>query len=363
MAKQKYVAQIQPKIAKEDEVALTRQFKGISSGFKVSMNTALKVGTAVAGAGIVMAWWNHQKKAIDSVNNSFNDYLANADRLSTIANDLQTNAGSFALTDLGLSTFGLNQEDRDKLYSSIKGAMSEGKITQSGGNLLGSLVDIQNEYKQALKVGDIGRQEFLKSLTGLRGQKATEFLGGDLQSATKVVGGKFNAKDIEMAVNKGGELEQQQAESLAIQQLKGMIQVSKVANEGIIKSQEQYNEALKQATLEQYNNYDNMIKFEIAKQKTINNLWSLIDNLVNPIIARVGNGSNNAVSILTAILGAVLGGLFNSFKTKIVSYINDIINSLGLSKLFGLKTTKLVESEKNTGIQNFNNANEILRGR
>lgn len=365
MAKKQYALQIKPEISKQDEAKLNNQFKSIAGGFKISMSSALKVGTAIGGAGLVLAWWNHQKKSIDAVNNSFDEYLANADRLGTIANDLGANTGSFALADVGLSTFGLKQEDRDKLYAGIKSAMAEGTIVNKGGNLLGALQDIQNEYKNALKTGNTKRQEQLKGLTGLRGQKATEFLSGNLEEQITKLSSKYSRKDIEIAVNKGGALEQQQAESLANQQLEGLIQASKVANEGIIKSQEQYNEALRQATLEQYGNYDNQIKIEIAKQKTITQLWKLIDGLVNPILTKFANtNGNNAISIISSLLGAIFSEIFSSFKSAISGYIKDILNMIGIGKFLGIKQDKpRTEIEKNNKIQDYNNPVNLIRNR
>lgn len=364
MVKKKYVAQIKPQIAKEDEVALARQFKDISGKFKSSMGNALKLGAVAGATGLLIGWWNNQKKAIDSVNSSFDEYLSMTDRLSTIAGDLGANSGSFALTDLGLSTFGLNQEDRDKLYSSIKSAVAEGSIKNLGeGNSLGSLISIQNDYKKALAGGDLKRQEFLKSLTGLRGQKATEFLGGDLGSVIKGLEGEFSKEDIEGAVNRGGELEQLQAESLAKQQLRGIIQVSKLANNGIIKSQEQYNEALKQATLSQYDNYDTMIKEQIAREKMMRKVYSIMSEFINPFINDLSTiTSKNAGDVIAKILKDLIGKLWDLAYSGIVLALSNLLKAIGLGWV--LKNTDKVktESEKKTE-KNINDGLNIVRNR
>lgn len=349
MTKKKYVAQISPQISKADEIKLNNQFKNIASGFHISMKSAVKIGSAIAGGALVVAWWNHQKKAIDEVNNSFNEYLANTDRLGTIANDLQANAGDFALTDVALSTYGLSQEDRDKLYMGVKQSYAENKIIQQGGNLLGSLIDIQKQYQLALQNKDIKMQDFIKNIVGLRGQKATEFLGGDLELQINKLKKDFSTEEINTAINRGGNLEQLQAESLARQQLKGIIQISKIsqqAGEGIIASQEQYNLAVKQGILDQYGNYENMMNITLAKEKVTRNLLQFFDKLLDPILLKVGQTATSGASFFAEILSVVLKELFTMSKSAIISYIQNILKAVGLDVFFKKNKTPMTETDK-----------------
>lgn len=345
MTKKKYVAQIQPNISKEDEQKLNRQFKNVAKGMKTSMGSALKVGIAVGATGILMGWWNHQKKSIDAVNKSFDDYLANTDRLSTIANDLQANSGSFAMQDMALSTYGLSQEDRDKLYASIKSAVADGTIVnKDGGNSLGAIIGLQDEYVKALGSGDIKRQVQLKELTGLRGQKATEFLSADLRGSIEILEGKlkgkFSKKDIELAVNKGGDMERVQAESLAIRQIESIVEVAKVANEGIIKSQEEYNLALRQSTLQQYGNYDVMVEEQLAREQIARNVNRLISSWLNPIIGDLSKlSASNYDTVFIKILKdlvskiwGVIGDMFRQGRVKAMAGINSFMNDIPLLK-------------------------------
>jgi hypothetical protein len=356
MAKKQYALQVNPEVSRQDQDKLNKQFANIASGFGKSIGRGLKGGAsfgAKAGmVGLALSWWDNQKKSIDSVNSSFDEYLANADRLGTIANDLGTSASSFALTDVALSTYGLKQEDRDKMYSSIKGAQAEGTIVNQGGNLLGSLTDIQKEYQIALKNGDIKRQEFLKGLTGLRGQKATEFLSGDLQGAIDKLmsSGKFNKKDIDKAVNKGGDLEQQQAEGIAEQNLSLFVRTSKLANSGIIKSQEQLRLAIEDQTLEQYANYDEMVELEISKRQTTTMINRLINTFLNPIIGKAGTigklynsgkaTAQNVKPLLIDLVVQILTSVLTAMKDAIVVLVTSIWDAVTG------KTTETKEDKK-----------------
>jgi hypothetical protein len=349
MAKKKYVAQIKPTITKEDEASLNRQFKDISGKFKLSMGTALKVGAVAGATGVLLGWWNSQKKAIDNVNVSFDNYLANTDRIGTIANDLQASNSSFALTDTALGIYGLSSEDKDKLYNSVKSAVAEGKIVNKGeGNTLGALQSIQEEYRKALQSGNIKRQNSLKEIAGLRGQKATEFLSGNLNDDISKLELRFSRKEVENAVKKGGELEQKQAENLAIRNLEEMLAISKVANESIIKSQEEANKSVRNATLMSYGSYDVMVKEQIAKEKLQRNIYAVISSWLNPIIGDLStinpsNAGNKIAKIIMDLFNKIWTLGFDSIK----SGLRNLLASSGLGKfLTPEKKEKKTETEK-----------------
>ena len=295
----------------------------------------------------------------------------------TTTNDLQTSGGSFALTDLGLSTFGLNQEDRDKLYSSVKGAYAEGKIVNVGeGNILGSFKFIQDEYKKALASGDLAKQEYYKGLTGLKGQKATEFLSGDLNKSIdnmvdklikdpkiQELYGKNLSKaglrvKITEAVNKGGDLEAKQAQSLANQQIKTMLQVNKLASSGIIKSQEQYNEALKESTLAQYDSYDAMIKEDIARQKIIRQLLTAVNYWLNPIIGDLSTITvDNAETVIFKIVKDFLSKLWDAIQAGFTIGLSKLLKLILPSWAIKIPDTVSDKNNKNNDNQNNNVGN------
>ena len=230
--KDTYAIKIRPDFDKKNVETLKKDIQNIKG---IGLNNVLSsTTTKVAGLigsmtllGISIA---SIKKGFDDANKGVNEFLNQADRLSTIAGSMNdTTSGNLAITDTAIAVSGVSEQERDLLYRNVAKAQASGELNVTGKQDLTSvLAGIQNEYKKAVTEKDIVKTEQIQAITGLRGQKATEFLLGDINKERENILKKtnINPEVLTQKIEAGGALQNTQITNKNINQL---INLSKTA--------------------------------------------------------------------------------------------------------------------------------------
>ena len=223
--KDTYAIKIRPDFDKKNVDALKKDIqniKGIGLGSAIS-STTRKVAGGFGSMTLLGVPMVRIKKGCERANKGVNEFLDTTDRLSTIAGSrADITSGELALTDTAIAVAGVSQQERDLLYRNVAKAQASGELKVAGKEDLTSiLAGIQQEYKKAVAKKDIIKTEQIQTITGLRGQKATEFLLGDIKKERENIQRKIGISPeiLTKNIEAGGVLQNTQITNKSINEL------------------------------------------------------------------------------------------------------------------------------------------------
>jgi hypothetical protein len=305
---------------------------------KAQMEKVQGFGSAVkntaafaAGASIIGLWFTKLDNSLQSINSEMDDFMAKTDRISTLAGDLP-NIRPEELMLLGgaMEISGIDASMQDKI---IKGKDQ-------------SIADIIFAMQTEWQKGDSNRKSEIEELLGLKGKAGSELLQGNifesidavilelaksltgrelgLEESKKLVGQKLG-----FGIQKGGDLEEQQARLRVNNELVKTIGVSEKINPEMVNTQAKIQAERDKEIIALFGSYKNMNEMQLAKERTIFLLVTLIDNLLAPLVKQLGSikdvGTLTITDILIEVFKAVLVGIKDVLKNLIVSILDAVL--------------------------------------
>ena len=345
--KDTYAIKIRPDFDKKNVDVLKKDIqniKGVGLGNAISSTTS-KVAGLIGSMTLLGLAMVSIKKGFESANKGVNEFLDATDRLSTIAGSrADITSGELALTDTAIAVAGVSQQERDLLYRNVAKAQANGQLKVAGKEDLTSvLAGIQNEYKNAVAKKDIIKTEQIQTITGLRGQKATEFLLGDIKKERENIQKRtgISPEILTKNIEAGGVLQNTQITNKSINEL------VKLSKTGDTLQQQGKNGTLGQNIIDYQSktqqNQDNLLQAQIKGFDASRKASESLDNTIKTLETTLSTGVEKLAPALNGIAKTVEDLKKGVNITAIAKEVGSSIGGAIKDFILGKNTSKQVD--------------------